>query len=207
MDRSRDASGTGGGKDTVLFVDDDPSLLEGLQDALRKQPFRIETAGSAAEALARLAQVPIDIVVSDEQMPGLSGSELLAQVRQRFPDSIRILLTGQASLDAAIRAINEGQVYRFLTKPCNPMQLAHVIRDALALKRLAKASTHLLDASRRQRTVLEALEREHPGITHVPRADDGSVILDPFGDEPPPVDHAVLAEEIERELGLIPTRG
>jgi two-component system probable response regulator PhcQ len=73
----------------------------------------------------------VDVVISDEKMPGMSGSEFLSLVRQEYPDTIRIILTGYGSLESAIRAINEGEIYRLFTKPCNVIDLAITIRLAL----------------------------------------------------------------------------
>ncbi len=181
-------------RDVVLFVDDEPALLDGLKLNLRKEPYQIVTAFSGAEALEVLAAERVDVVVSDERMPGMSGSELLGLVRTRYPRTIRIMLTGQASLEATIRAINEGEVYRFLTKPCSPIQLAQTIRDALLIKKLSQASARLLEATRRQGRLMDALDEQTPGITRVDYADDGRIALDLSEEDP-----RSLIEQMQRE--------
>jgi DNA-binding NtrC family response regulator len=118
-------------KPRILLVDDDPHVTAGLQRSLRKEPYEIFTAHSADEALQLLEQQPVDVIVSDEKMPGMSGSELLARVHQSYPDIVRIILSGQASIEAALRAINEAEVYRFLTKPCNSADLTGAIEHGL----------------------------------------------------------------------------
>src|SRR5262245_4719312 len=118
-------------KHSVLLVDDDASLLQGLRRALHGEPYEIVTAGSARAALDVIASQPIDVVVSDEEMPGMRGNQLLASVHASHPDTMRIMMTGQASLEVAMRAINEGHAYRFFTKPCNVVELAVGIRQAL----------------------------------------------------------------------------
>lgn len=118
----------------VLFVDDEPLVTEALKRSLSEEEYKILTANSADEALDILAREPVDVVVADEKMPGMSGSEFLAAVCQEHPDTIRIMLTGQASLEAAVRSINEGEIYRFLTKPWNKDNLAITIRQALQQK-------------------------------------------------------------------------
>ncbi|HET6164072.1 MAG TPA: response regulator [Planctomycetota bacterium] len=140
-------------KESVLFVDDDPQLLDALRDSLRREPYEVVTAGSAAEGLAILESRPIDVVVSDERMPGMTGSAFLAEVRRKHARTIRIILTGQASLDGAIRAINDGEIYRFLVKPCAPLQVARTVRDALLLRGLAREGVPpaLRDAADRRR--------------------------------------------------------
>jgi len=137
--------------------------------------------------------------VSDEQMPGMSGSVFLGLVREKYPDTIRIILTGQASLDAAIRAINEGEVYRFLTKPCNPVDLSFTIHNALQMKALVQESAKLLTRTRGQKALLDDLEMEHPGMTDVKRDASGAILLE---EEDIDIDH--LLEEIRSELAPSP---
>jgi two-component system, probable response regulator PhcQ len=163
---------------TVLLVDDEPQILAGLKNALRKMPFTILTATSGRQALVLLDENEVDVVVSDERMPGMTGTEFLGIVRQRYPHTIRIILTGQASLEAAIRAINEGEVYRFLTKPCNPMDLTITIQRALQLRNLAWESSRLLARTREQKKVLQDLENKYPGISEVKVDANGAILLE-----------------------------
>lgn len=183
--------------DTVLFVDDESHILEGLQNGLHKESYTILTATSGKEGLQTLACTPVDVVVADEQMPGMRGSEFLAAVCKKYPETIRITLTGQASLEAAIRAINEGEIYRFLTKPCNAVDLAHTIRQALQLKKLTRESSRLLAAAQQQQAILSDLEREHPGIAKVNRTKEGEIILDKTN-----YDLDSLINEINMEIGV-----
>ena len=119
-------------KPVVLFVDDEVELTQGVQLALRKEPFTVRTANSAKEALGILAEGGIDVIVSDERMPRMTGSEFLAKVRETNPDIPRIILTGEASLEATISAINDAAIHRFLLKPCPPDVLSATIQEALA---------------------------------------------------------------------------
>src|SRR5579863_8243502 len=105
---------------SVLLVDDETHVTDALSRHFPKQRYEILRANSAAQALDVLARRAVDAIVSDERMPGETGTELLAKVRRLYPKTIRIVLSGQASLEAAVRAINEGEVYRFFLKPCNP---------------------------------------------------------------------------------------
>ena len=161
----------------ILFVDDDPDLLESVRDALRKERFQIFTVTSGADALALMADQPIDVVVSDERMPEMCGSELLAEVHRRHPHCPRILLTGQASVEAAIRAINEGAIFRFLTKPCPPATLTKAIRGALELAKQWVSDPEASDEENR-RAILGDLEKDYPGITEVKRTSSGAILLD-----------------------------
>ena len=117
---------------TVLLVDDEPNVTDALKRLLRQEPYEILTAISAAAAQELLERNHVDVVISDEQMPGMSGSVFLSGVRKQYPHTIRMVLSGQASLEAAVRAINEGEVYRFFLKPCNATDLVITIRQALS---------------------------------------------------------------------------
>lgn len=118
----------------VLLVDDEQLVTRAIQTALHKEPFQFTRAQSGAEALEILAREPFDVVVSDERMPHMAGSELLAVVKERHPGVVRIILSGHANLEAAVRAINGAEIYRFLMKPCPPQELALTIREALSVR-------------------------------------------------------------------------
>jgi response regulator RpfG family c-di-GMP phosphodiesterase len=133
----------------ILLVDDEEAILDGLRRQLRKK-FTVHTAGGGAAALELLATEPIAVVVSDMRMPQMDGATFLAKVRAQYPNVIRILLTGQADTQAAISAVNEGQIYRFLTKPCPPDVLLEEIGSAVELNRLVAAEKELLGSTLRR---------------------------------------------------------
>lgn len=164
-------------KSRILFVDDEPHITAALVRSLRQEPYKIFTATSAHEGLELLAEHDIQVIVSDEQMPGMCGSEFLAEVRVRYPETIRMILTGQASLDATIRAINEGGVYRIFTKPCNAVDLKVTIRQALHQKQLVQQSRKLLGEYQKQNSILEELERSSPGIAELSTDEDGAIFV------------------------------
>jgi len=141
----------------ILLVDDEPLVTTTLKRVLRKEPYDIYTANSGAEALQLLMRKSADVIVSDERMPGMSGSEFLAIARQHYPDTARIILTGHASLEAAIRAVNEGAICRFLTKPCDENDLTLAIGEALQQKAEERAVKAAL--LREQVQVHEELQR------------------------------------------------
>jgi diguanylate cyclase len=115
----------------ILCVDDEVAVLRGLARQLERR-FDLRTATTGAEALKLLGEDPrVEVIISDMRMPGLSGSEFLAQSRALAPEAQRILLTGQTDLASAIAAINEGQIFRFLTKPCPPAEIINAIEAAL----------------------------------------------------------------------------
>ena len=128
----------------VLFVDDEPNVLEGIQRTLRKQS-NLFTAASGAEGLRLLEESgPFALVVSDMRMPLMTGAQFLAKVRERTPDTVRMILSGQADLEATIAAVNEGHIYRFLSKPCPSDQLTAAVADGLNQYRLLTAEKVLL---------------------------------------------------------------
>lgn len=128
----------------ILCVDDDPEVLAAFQRAFRKR-FHIDTEGAADRALLALEQQgPYAVVVADLGMPGMNGLQFLAEVKKTAPQSIRIMLTGAGDQANAVEAINQGQVFRFLTKPCPPELLAEVLALALAEYRSAIAERDLL---------------------------------------------------------------
>lgn len=126
---------------TVLLVDDDPNLLRGVCRALHKQPFNLVTARSAEEALTIVKARPIAVIVSDERMPGKSGTELLAWIAKHCPEIVRIVLTGHTTPETTMRAVNEGRVFRFFSKPCNPLELGLALLDGIELHRAAVEPT------------------------------------------------------------------
>lgn len=128
----------------ILFVDDDRRLLLGLERLFRRQ-FDIDTAEGGEAGLTALAsRGPFAVVVADRQMPGMDGVEFLSRVRQQAPDTVRMMLTGNAELESAIRVVNEGNIFRFLTKPCPTEVLTKALTDALAQYRLVMAEKELL---------------------------------------------------------------
>jgi len=118
----------------VLLVDDEPQVTRALRVMLRKTPFDVVTTNSAREAVALASDGSFDVVVSDMQMPDADGVQVLSQIRASAPDTMRIILSGHASLDRTIAAINDGGIFRFLTKPCAPNELLTSISDALAVR-------------------------------------------------------------------------
>ena len=115
----------------ILLVDDEPDILDSLQRALRKQKFDVSTANSGFNALQHLENNPVDIVVSDLNMPGMTGVDLLAKVAEQYPETIRIMLTAHSDLDLILKAINEGRVWGYLQKPWDNQALIITLNQAL----------------------------------------------------------------------------
>lgn len=132
-------------KPMALCVDDEPGVLEGLELHLRRK-FRVRTAPGGAEGLRVLEDEPAcSIILSDMRMPKMNGAQFLTLARDAAPDATRMLLTGQTDIESAVAAINEGQIFRFLTKPCPPEQLLSVFDAAMEQHRLVNAERELLE--------------------------------------------------------------
>jgi HD-like signal output (HDOD) protein/CheY-like chemotaxis protein len=117
---------------TLLFVDDDPGILASLRRLLRKEGWNILLAGSAREGLDLLQKQPVDLVVSDMRMPEVDGAAFLRQVRQQYPQVIRIILTGYAERQAVVRAFDQADIHQMISKPWNDDELKEILRNALA---------------------------------------------------------------------------
>ena len=129
----------------ILLVDDDANILSGYRRNLRSL-FGVEIALGAEIGLEKLRhQGPFAVVVSDLRMPGMDGTRFLAQVRESAPDTVRIMLTGQADLESAIEAVNEGNLFRFLTKPCSPVALKMALDAGVRQYLLVKSERELLE--------------------------------------------------------------
>ncbi len=132
-------------QETILIVDDEPNVASGITRKLHGQ-FTFEVAAGGAEALERLRVNPqIAVMMTDLQMPGMNGLELLAKAQKLAPDCVRLMLSGNADLNATIQAVNEGQVFRFLTKPCETDHLSQMLQAALSQYRLITAERTLLE--------------------------------------------------------------
>ncbi len=143
---------------TLLIVDDEPDVLESLRHLFRHE-YRVLTATSGAEALEILGREEVQVILTDQRMPGMSGDELLGRARQIRPEAIRLLFTGYAEIHAVVKAVNQGGIFRYLLKPWDPDELESVVRQAadqyelLAERRrllgeLQSANARLLEANR-----------------------------------------------------------
>lgn len=134
-------------KNKILFIDDDANLLAAFQRNLRKQ-FEFDTALSGAEGLRKLqTQGPYALLVVDMQMPGMNGVQFLEQAQKFSPESVRIMLTGNADQQTAVDAVNRGQVYRFLNKPCPPDVLLPAIEEGLKLFEVTQIEKEVLEGT------------------------------------------------------------
>lgn len=138
----------------LLAVDDERRCLEATARALRPLG-RVETAQTADEAWSRFQELPFDLVVSDQRMPGMSGVELLSRVAERDPTVGRVLVTGYADLEATVDAINQGRIHRYLHKPWKPQQLLDCVRAVADEMRLERENTSLAEEIAARNCALE----------------------------------------------------
>jgi DNA-binding NtrC family response regulator len=172
----------------LMLVDDEGNILRSLQRALALEPYEVETFTTGSEALARLTQAGFDLILSDYRMPGMDGITFLTECKKRYPDTMRLILSGYTDLEALMAAINQAQIYRFICKPWQDYDLKTAIFQALSHRAVLSENRRLAEQVRRQQSqlfrqkhLLKQLESENPGITHVKWAEDGSVILDDEG--------------------------
>lgn len=142
---------------TLLFVDDEANILSSLRRLFRPQGYRILIAEGGAQGLEIMAQEHVDLVVSDMRMPEMNGAQFLEKVRGGWPDTVRILLTGYAEIEATIDAINKGQIYRYISKPWDDNDIVLIIRHALQQKRLEREKLRLEELTNRQNKELTDL--------------------------------------------------
>lgn len=148
----------------ILCVDDEPKILEAFERQLRKH-FEVYTAPGPEKGLEAIVESgPFAVVVSDLRMPGMNGIEFLSRVRQTSPDTVRIMLTGDADLGAAMTAVNEGKIFQFLTKPCPGEMLSRALEAALEQHRLITAERELLERTLQSSigTLIEILSLVNP---------------------------------------------
>lgn len=178
----------------IMLVDDEENILKALRRVLVSTPciydggeykIKVDAFTSPVEALEHARHTPVDLVLSDYRMPGKNGVDFLKEFKCIQPNAARLILSGYADLNALMGAINEAQIYRFLSKPWNDYELVSSIAQALAYRNLMLENQHLADQARVQHGTMtpqelegKRLEEQEPGITQVNWGPDGSVILD-----------------------------
>jgi response regulator RpfG family c-di-GMP phosphodiesterase len=141
----------------LLFVDDEPNILSSLRRLFRPHGYQVAVAGSGVEGLSYLDGHEVDLVISDMRMPEMDGAQFLDAVRQRWPDTIRILLTGYADIESTVNAINKGEIFRYISKPWNDQDILLIVRHALERKALEREKERLEALTARQNAELKEL--------------------------------------------------
>ncbi|MEC5163675.1 response regulator RpfG family c-di-GMP phosphodiesterase [Janthinobacterium sp. CG_23.3] len=144
---------------TLLCVDDEPNILSSLRRLFRAKGYRVLTAEGGAAGLEVLEKEAVDLVISDMRMPEMDGAQFLAQVRQRWPGVIRLLLTGYSDIQSILDAINCGEIYRYITKPWDDNDIALVVRHALERRVLEQEKLRLERLTQQQNDQLKTLNQ------------------------------------------------
>jgi len=184
----------------ILLVDDEENVLAALNRALFEEPYEIRTFTSGEQALEIMQDCSFKAVISDERMIGMQGSEFLSQVREHYPETVRILLTGHATLEAAMKAVNQGEIYRFFTKPWNDTEIKFAVRSAIEKYDLEEENRRLLSTVKRQSLEMQVLERRFPGISRVEKDRQGNFVLDDMPEEELQRMMHVCEQELEQVL-------
>ena len=148
----------------ILVVDDEENILRALNRSLAREGFKVFTFSRPADALEALKELAPDVVLSDHLMPEMTGLEFLKVVRNRAPDTCRVMLTGHAEMQTAIDAINHGEIYRFLLKPWDDAELAVTLTLGLEKLDLERENRRLGALVRIQQMRLDSLARRYPGV-------------------------------------------
>jgi response regulator RpfG family c-di-GMP phosphodiesterase len=145
---------------TLLLIDDEANILTSLRRLLRPRGYRVLTAESGVQGLEILQSEPVDLVISDMRMPVMSGAEFLSRVRETWPDTVRVLLTGYADIASTIEAINRGEIFRYVSKPWDDNDVLLLVKQALDMKRLEREKLHLEELTRQQNQQLKELNED-----------------------------------------------
>jgi len=138
----------------LLIIDDEDEILKALYRQFRRD-YDIYTAHSAEDGLHLMTETPIQVIISDQRMPGMNGAEFFGKIRNDDPDAIRLLLTGYADIQAVISAINDGNIFRYIAKPWDPVELDTIVREAFVRYRLMVQNRKLLEELQQANTLLE----------------------------------------------------
>ncbi len=168
---------------TIAFIDDETYILNAINRLLRAKDWKILTYSSPEQAIAELRfKTDVNVIVSDYRMLGMNGVEVLSELKEICPNAIRILLSGQADLNSVLQAINQAEIYRFITKPWIDEDFVFTLCTAIDFQKLTQENMKLSQIVRNQKTTIDnhlrelnRLERESPGLTKVSWNEDGCI--------------------------------
>ena len=171
-------------KSLIVCVDDDEAILAAVGRCLRREPtFEVRQTTSPQQVLEWVTNEDVAVLVSDYEMPEMTGAQLAGLVKRVRPETVRVLLTGRRTLDTAIDGINQGEIFRFIGKPFEDKQLRQAVLDAVHRHEELAALTGDLRRRERREALRRDLEAEYPGISSVVRRDDRYVVsADPWSD-------------------------
>ena len=167
----------------VVCVDDDEAMLNTVVRCLKREQFQIRSTLSASEALGWISSDEVAVLVSDYDMPEMTGAQLAGHARRVRPETVRILLTGKRTLETAIDGINQGEIFKFLNKPFDSEQLRGAVRAGVQRNRELLEMSGDRQRRERREALRGALEAEYPGISQVTRDGPSYVVTaDPWSD-------------------------
>lgn len=161
----------------VVCVDDDDAMLATVARCLKREPWEVRATLSASEALGWIASDEVAVLVSDYDMPEMTGAQLAGHARRVRPETVRILLTGKRNLETAVDGINQGEVFKFLNKPFENAQLLAVVKAGIERNRELLAMSGDRERRIRREALRADLEAEYPGISSVSRGNDDVLVV------------------------------
>jgi len=163
-------------KHTILVVDDEELFLEYIKNMFSGESYKVITASSGEQGLEILKKQHVSMVISEYRIPLMSGLEFLEKVRIIYPDILTVMVTDQADINLAIRAINEAGVYKFLLKPWDDINFKNTIKRTLESLQVIKERDVLIRKVKTHEATLKDLEKRYPGITKVEKDEDGYIL-------------------------------
>jgi len=161
----------------ILVVDDDPDILETIRVSLESEGYAVTAVERPTDALELLRDQPIKLVISDHNMPDMTGVEFFRLIRERHPHVCRIMLTADPNRETIIRAVNEGEIYRFIPKPWDNTMLRVTVYFAFEAIQLEEENRRLLRALHRQLQFVRTLERDFPYLAALARQEEAELLL------------------------------
>ncbi len=162
----------------ILVVDDDTNVLRSMVRLFDDEDYTVITADSAFKAQEIIQKEQVHLIISDAMMPGMSGHELLAWVREEYPQIIRTLFTGRTDVKTVMKAVNDGEIYRFFTKPWDPDEMKLSVKLGLEKYVIEEELRLLVRTVQIQRNELARIEEEFPGIGSVKRDTSDAVLIE-----------------------------
>jgi two-component system probable response regulator PhcQ len=163
-------------KYTILVVDDEELFLEYFKSMFSGENYNVITASSGKQGLEILKKQSVNMVISEYKIPLMNGLEFLEKVRIVYPDILTVMVTDQADIYLAIRAINEAGVYKFILKPCDDIDFKNTIKRTLESLQVIKERDELIRKVKTHEATLKDLEKRYPGITKVEKNEDGYIL-------------------------------
>lgn len=165
----------------ILFVDDEINILNSIKRGLQDEPYNCLFASSPKSAfdLLKTDGHDVSVIVSDQRMPQMDGDDFVSIIRMHYPHIVCMILTGYASIESAIKSVNEGEIFRYLTKPVDMKDLNLAIKEAITYQKSVSGERLKNNQKNIDANIEYQLEKDYPGITKVNKNEDGSIDIEP----------------------------